>query len=403
VLIRRRVVRRVCSFIDAFKEFFRKWWYGYNNVAKDMARELGYCVGVMKQGSFVREAGLFDWAVKALPWKGFKHLNLFTSVACYVNIDDINCAESKAFYDRVYFDFDSKDSPKLAIEKALEFVKSLKARFGVDAVVAFSGLHGAHVTVPLKKPINWGIYERLWGVLIAPYDFKNLVDRKVREPKRIYRVPYTYNVKEDGAGFSYIMDLGGRRIKMEDFDWRNYEPLNPDDVVKIVEVSAPLLDMIIIGKPVPKTIQRRNLVELPRDPAELDKNEAVPPCIRNTIDTFKKAGDVDHYARLVLVWYLKWVGYTVDDVVSIFPRFAKDFNERVTRYQVEYAFARRGRREDWLPPSCKWMKQHNLCVGCGWGDKHGNIATYTYARAKVPEDLKQKFFEMVRKSGGGEG
>jgi len=389
------------SFIDAFKEFFRKWWSGPNEVAKDMVREIGYCVGVMKQGNFIRDAGLLEWALKVIPFYEFRQLNLFTSVAYYVNIDDVNNAEAKAMYDRVYFDFDSKDNPKLAMEKALEFAKSLKARFNVDVVVAFSGLHGAHVTVPLKKPINWNIYARLWDILIAPYDFKNLVDRKVREPKRIYRVPYTWNVKEDGTGFSYIMDLNGRRLKMEEFDWSNYEPLNPDDVVKIVEVSAPLLNMIIVAKPVPKIIQRKNLVELPKDPADLDKSDAVPPCIRNIIDALKKAGDIDHYARLVLVWYLKWIGYSIEDVVSLFARYAKDYNEKITRYQVEYAYGLRGKREDWLPPSCKWMKQHNLCVNCGWDEKHGNIVTYTYARAKVPEELKQKFFEMVKRVGGG--
>jgi hypothetical protein len=395
-------VERVVSFTDSFKEFFRKWWSGYNNVARDMVREIGYCIGVMRQGNFVRDAGLLEWALKAIPFNEFKQLNLFTSIAYYINIDDINTAESKAFYDRVYFDFDSKDNPKLAIEKALEFVKSLKARFGVEAIASFSGLHGAHVTVPLKKPTNWSIYERLWDVLIAPYDFRNLVDRKVREPKRIYRVPYTYNVKEDGTGLSYIMDLSGRRLKMEDFDWGSYEPLNPDDVVKVVEVSTPLLDKIIVAKPVAKYIQRKDLIELPKDPAELDKHDAVPPCIKNIIDTFKKAGDIDHYARLVLVWFLKWVGYSIDDVVSIFSRFAKDYNERITRYQVEYAYAQRGRKEDWLPPSCRWMKQHNLCVGCGWDQNHSNIVTYTYARARVPEELKQKFFEMVKKAGGGD-
>ncbi|MCC6057078.1 MAG: hypothetical protein LM583_10425, partial [Desulfurococcaceae archaeon] len=168
------------SFIDAFKEFFRKWWYGYNNVAKDMAREIGFCVGVMRQGNFVRDVGLFEWAMKAIPFNEFRQLNIFTSVAYYINIDDVNMAESRASYDRVYYDFDSKDNPKLAIDKALEFAKSLKARFNVDAVVAFSGLHGAHITIPLKKPISWAIYARLWDILIAPYDFKELVDKKVR-------------------------------------------------------------------------------------------------------------------------------------------------------------------------------------------------------------------------------
>lgn len=387
------------SFIESFKEFFRKWWSGPDGVAKDMVRELGYCVGVMKQGNFVRDAGLLEWALNVIPFNEFRQLNLFTSVAFYVNIDDISDAEAKAMYDRVYFDFDSKENPKLAIEKALEFAKSLKARFNVDAVVAFSGLHGAHVTVPLKKPVNWSVYARLWDILIAPYDFKNLVDRKVREPKRIYRVPYTWNVKEDGSGFSYVMDLNGRRLRMEDFDWSNYEPLDPDQVVKVVKIYTPVLDSIIVAKPVPKTVQRRNLVELPKDPAELDKSDAVPPCIRNIIDALKKAGDIDHYARLALVWYLKWVGYGIEDVVSLFARFAKDYNEKITRYQVEYAYGLRGKREDWLSPSCRWMQQHNLCVNCGWSEKHGNIVTYTYVRAKVPEELKQRFFEMIKKYG----
>ena len=396
------VVVRVASFIDAFREFFRKWWYGYSNVARDMAREIGYCVGIMKQGNFARDAGLFEWAVKTVPWNDFRQLNLFMSVAFYVNVDDVGVAEQRAMYDRIYYDFDSKENPKLAIGKALEFARSLNARFNVDAVMAFSGLHGAHITIPLKKPISWAMYARLWDTLIAPYNFMNLVDRKVREPKRIYRVPYTYNIKEDGKGFSYIVDLKGRKLRVEDFDWGNYEPLAPDDVVKVVEVSTPLLDRIVVAKTIPKTSINRELIDLPRDPADLDKCDAVPPCIRNIVEAFKKAGDIDHYARLTLVWYLKWVGYSVDDVVSIFSRFAKDFNERVTRYQVEYAFAMRGRREDWLPPSCKWMKQHNLCINCGWGDKHGNIVTYTYARAKVSEELKQRFFEMVKKAGGGE-
>jgi hypothetical protein len=388
------------SFVEAFRGFFMKWWNGYGGMAVDMAREIGYCVGVMKQGNFVRDAGLLEWALKTIPFNEFRQLNLFTSVAYYINIDDVNTAESKAFYDRVYYDFDSKDNPKMAIDKALEFAKSLKARFNVDAVVAFSGLHGAHITIPLKKPISWAVYARLWDTLIAPYNFRNLVDRKVREPKRIYRVPYTYNIKEDGKGFSYIVGLDGRKLRVEDFDWGNYEPLAPDDVVKVVEVSTPLLDRIVVAKTVPKAYVGRELVDLPRDPADLDKCDAVPPCIRNIVEAFKKAGDVDHYARLVLVWYLKWVGYSVDDVVSIFSRFAKDFNEKVTRYQVEYAFAQRGRKEDWLPPSCRWMKQHNLCVGCGWVEKHSNIVTYTYSRAKVSEELKQKFFEMVKRVGG---
>jgi Eukaryotic-type DNA primase, large subunit len=377
-------------FLDSFKEFFVKWWCGPNDVAKDMVREVGYAVGVMKSSKFYRDSGLLTWALNTVPWREFRNLNLFISTAFYIDIGDVEQAESKALYDRLFYDFDSKENPKLAIEKAIEFSKSLKSRFGCDAVIAFSGLHGAHVTVPLKKPITWSVYSKLWDILIAPYSFGNLVDRKVKEPRRLYRVPYTYNVKEDGVGFSYIMDLEGKKVRMEDFDWDSYEPLDPQrvDVVEFEAVDLPKLKIVTVSRK-PRTVDSEPKARLPEDPAELDKCDAVPSCIRNIVQALKTAGDPDHFQRLALVWYLKWVGYSVEDVVEMFKRFAKDFNEKVTRYQVEFAYGLRGSKKDYLPPSCEWMKQHNICLNCGWSEKHKNIVTYTYAKAYVPEEVRK--------------
>ena len=388
-------------FVEVFKEFFRKWWAGSNGVAREMIREVGYCVGAVKRDRFNREPGVVDYFLDSLPWKRFRQLNLFMSNAMYLNIDDVG-DYGKALYDRLFYDFDSKEDPEIAKRKALEFAQSVKARFKVDPVVVVSGLHGAHIHIPLKKPINWQVYDTLWTTLVAPYSFGKLVDPQVKDSSRLHRVPYTYNIKyeEDKVyeGFSYIVDLNGKRIRLEDFDWGSYEPLDPSSVelYEFVALDLPKISVVVASKPrVPRVDSSKPKPRLPEDPAALDSHEAVPPCIRNIVQVLKTSGDPDHNQRLVLVWYLRWVGYSVDAVVDLFKRFVKDFNEKIARYQVEYAYGLRGskRGAGYLPPSCEWMKQQSMCLNCGW---NRNIATYTYARADVPEDLKQKFFELVK-------
>jgi hypothetical protein len=393
------------KFSEGFKEFFRRWWAGPNRVAREMVREVGYCVGAVRRDQFRRESGVVDYFLGSLPWRRFRQLNLFMSNAMYLNIDDVG-NYSKALYDRLFYDFDSKEDPELAKRKALEFTRSLKARFKVDPVVVFSGIKGAHIHIPLKKPVTWQVYEALWSTLIAPYSFGRLVDPQVKEASRLHRVPYTHNIKyekeEDKVyeGFSYMVDLSGKRIRMEDFDWGSYEPLDPScvELYEFVALDLPKVSVVVASKPkVSRAGDSKPKSRLPEDPAALDSHDAVPPCIRNIVQALKTSGDPDHNQRLALVWYLRWVGYSVDAVVDLFKRFAKDFNEKITRYQVEYAFGLRGKREEWLPPTCEWMKQHSICLSCGWGEKHRNVVTYTYARAEVPEDLKQKFFELASK------
>jgi hypothetical protein len=240
----------MARYAEVFREFFRKWWSGPDSVAGGAQREVGFCVGPLKKTPFVRRFSNLDAALASIPFRDFKQLNLFTSVAFYPDIDLNEADVSKALYDRLFYDFDCEESPRLAVEKAIEFVKSLKARFGCDAVVAVSGIRGAHVTIPLKKPITWKAYEKLWDALIAPHSFSGLIDPQVKEPKRLCRVPYTYNIKYDDekkqvvTGFSYIIDLSGRRVRIEEFDWSSYEPLDPTFALDAIEIETPLLSLI---------------------------------------------------------------------------------------------------------------------------------------------------------------
>ncbi|MEM4833938.1 MAG: hypothetical protein QW794_03050 [Thermosphaera sp.] len=347
-------------------EYFRKWIIGPLRDT-DAYRELAHSIGASeRERPGMSRNNIMDHALGAAflsEWKGKE--NVYISTAFY----DVE-AKLKG-YAYLYYDFDSDADPGKAIEKGLEFSRSLRKKYGVDPVTYLSGFKGLGVIIPLKKYVDWEAYKALWQALVQPYSFKGILDTKVLDPRRLHRIPWTENIKGGERRMSKLVDLGGREVSPKEFDWDNYEPLSPDSVV---------IYRVELGVKPPKTIfvSAEPTKELPPRIEELDASPAVPPCIKNILITMKKAGDADHYARLVLVWYLRWVGFTPEDVVEFFARHASDFDEKVTRYQVEYAYGLRGSGKNYRMPSCRWMREHGLCLGCGWG---GTPLSYTRAKA----------------------
>jgi DNA primase large subunit len=54
------------------------------------------------------------------------------------------------------------------------------------------------------------------------------------------------------------------------------------------------------------------------------------------------------------------IGKSVDEVVLMFEN-APDFNERVTRYQVEHLAGIKGSGTKYSVPSCQKLRNENLC------------------------------------------
>ena len=373
-------------------DFYEKWFTGPLGY-RYRIREVGYAIGPLKhpKTGFNRYPYTLEGFLLLLDEKRewLRHMNLFLSIASYFDLD-----LNEPLYDSIHYDFDNKEDPKEAIKSALEFANNIRARYNADPIVFISGLHGARVIVPLAKAVGWEDYVLLYKALISPYRYASqLVDNNMLQPNRLDRVPYTWNIKlenkEIKRGFSYIVDLKGKRLRAEDFDWNNYEPLDPSKVtVYTVKADIPKPKTIWIGEK-----KTSNKQPLPSSIEELAENEAVPPCIRNVIEAMVKSGELDHYQRLALVLYLKWVGFSIDQVVEFFKRYAKDFNERITRYQVEYLYGKRGKREDWLMYSCRKLKELGICLDCGW---NRNPVTYTYSRAQVSEEIKQRFYGKAK-------
>ncbi len=85
-----------------------------------------------------------------------------------------------------------------------------------------------------------------------------------------------------------------------------------------------------------------------------------PPCIKHAIEVLDKGENLPHSGRFMLATYLLAKGKSIDQIVPLFKN-APDYNERVTRYQLEHIAGSTGKGTKYSCPSCDKLKSENLC------------------------------------------
>jgi DNA primase large subunit len=105
---------------------------------------------------------------------------------------------------------------------------------------------------------------------------------------------------------------------------------------------------------------RKAKIKAEEMPKEIVK-DAFPPCIRQLYNTILSGRHISHIGRFALTSFLINSGMTVDDVVDLF-RTLSDFNERLTRYQVEHIAGGKGSRTKYFPPRCDTLRTHGVCT-----------------------------------------
>ena len=89
---------------------------------------------------------------------------------------------------------------------------------------------------------------------------------------------------------------------------------------------------------------------------------AFPPCIEALYQAFTSGRHLSHVGRFTLTSFLVNVGMPSEKVIELFRNFS-DFNERMTRYQVEHIAGEKGSRTRYIPPKCDTLKTHGVCLG----------------------------------------
>ncbi|MGI0140012.1 MAG: hypothetical protein ACREBT_02525 [Thermoplasmata archaeon] len=88
-----------------------------------------------------------------------------------------------------------------------------------------------------------------------------------------------------------------------------------------------------------------------------------PPCIRKMRRTLEAGENLSHSGRFALAAFLHRAGADPETIVDAY-RGAPDFDESITRYQVDHITRHDGGR-GYEPPECETLRSHGLCARDG--------------------------------------
>lgn len=89
-------------------------------------------------------------------------------------------------------------------------------------------------------------------------------------------------------------------------------------------------------------------------------NEAFPPCMRYCLEGLLSGRRASHMERFGLTSFLVNVGMPIDDMVQLYVSVT-DFDEALTRYQIEHIAGLKGARTRYTPPTCNTLRTHGIC------------------------------------------
>ena len=127
--------------------------------------------------------------------------------------------------------------------------------------------------------------------------------------------------------------------------------------IEIVKLPEPLVNIVNNLK---KLASERIGADEMDSPKKVVK-EAYPPCIQALYDSASKNRHLSHMGRFTLTSFLLNIGMSSEQLTELFRSFS-DFNERLTRYQVEHIAGSHGTGTRYTPPNCETLQTHNVCV-----------------------------------------
>jgi DNA primase large subunit len=202
---------------------------------------------------------------------------------------------------------------------------------------------------------------------------KNLLIFKIF--RELFQLDVELDPKKNNLFKMNISDYLQRATQFNEVEWKlinravdnGYVYLDGDETVRLIRSE--------IYKLLYNKIKNMNITKVPEQikfHATLIKNKLTPPikylrhttdfppCIKKALELLNKSENLPHSARFMLATYMLSSGKSVDEVVLLFQN-APDFNEKITRYQVEHLAGKKGSQTKYSVPACSKLVNENLC------------------------------------------
>lgn len=202
---------------------------------------------------------------------------------------------------------------------------------------------------------------------------KNLLISKIF--RELFHLDVELDPQKNNLFKMNISDYLQRATQFNELEWKlinravdnGYVYLDGDETVRLIRYE--------IYKLMYNKIKNMNITKIPdqiKFHATLIKNKLTPPikyerrikdfppCIKKALELLNKSENLPHSARFMLATYLLSSGKSVEEVVLLFQN-APDFNEKITRYQVEHLAGKKGSQTKYSVPACSKLVNENLC------------------------------------------
>jgi DNA primase large subunit len=202
---------------------------------------------------------------------------------------------------------------------------------------------------------------------------KNLLIFKIF--RELFQLDVELDPKKNNLFKMNISDYLQRATQFNEVEWKlinravdnGYVYLDGDETVRLIRSE--------IYKLLYNKIKNMNITKVPEQikfHATLIKKKLTPPikylrhktdfppCIKKALELLNKSENLPHSARFMLATYMLSSGKSIDEVVLLFQN-APDFNEKITRYQVEHLAGKKGSQTRYSVPACSKLVNENLC------------------------------------------
>lgn len=143
------------------------------------------------------------------------------------------------------------------------------------------------------------------------------------------------------------------RLLQEGVRVRLSVPIAVDESVRLLLTQSEGEFLSDLARRLPAPVSRASGAPGPLRP------ELFPPCIRKMRRMLEAGENLSHAGRFALAAFLYRAGASVETIVDAY-RGAPDFDEGITRYQVEHITQHEGGR-GYEPPECATLRTHGLC------------------------------------------
>jgi DNA primase large subunit len=89
-------------------------------------------------------------------------------------------------------------------------------------------------------------------------------------------------------------------------------------------------------------------------------NEAFPPCMKYCFEGLLSGRRASHMERFGLTSFLVNIGMPIEDMIQLYTSVS-DFDESLTRYQIEHIAGLKGNKTKYTPPTCATLRTHSIC------------------------------------------